>query len=115
MGEQHDRDSGDGGGKAVIVGVLLPTDDPVEQQSDLAELGQLLSTLRIEVVAKAVQKRQRLTPNCLIGEGKVEELRDLAGKEKARTIAFDRPLSGPQVRNLEQMTGCTVVDRTGVI
>ena len=51
----------------------------------------------------------------MIGEGKAEELKDLAAKAGAGTLVFDRQLSAPQVRNLEQITGCEILDRTGVI
>lgn len=101
--------------KAVIVGVLLPTDDVDEVMGQFAELGQLLKTLGIEVVDQVVQRRQRLTPNCLIGEGKVEEIAQLARSKGAGLVVFDHALSGPQTRNLEDMTGCEVLDRTGVI
>ena len=100
---------------AIVVGVQLPTDDPNEIHNDLLELEQLLTTLKIPVVSRVVQKRQKLTPSCLIGEGKVEEIAALASRELAKLLVFDRPLSGPQVRNLEQMTTCEVLDRTGVI
>jgi GTP-binding protein HflX len=62
-----------------------------------------------------MQRRQKLTPKCLIGEGKVEEIRQLATSVGATLVVFDKPLSPPQVRNLEEMTGCEVRDRTGVI
>lgn len=100
---------------AIVVSVLLPGDDGEVIESDLRELEQLLATLKIPVVSRVLQKRQKLTPNCLIGEGKVEEIAALAKRDGVKLVVFDRPLSGPQVRNLEQMTGCEVLDRTGVI
>lgn len=105
----------DDGKRAIVVSVLLPGDDPTEIDNDLRELEQLLATLKVVVVSRVVQKRHKLTPSCLIGEGKVEEIEQLAAREGAKLVVFDRPLSGPQVRNLEQMTGCEVFDRTGVI
>lgn len=100
---------------AIIVGVLLPNEDSSVLAEDLNELEQLLATLKIKVSGRVIQKRQRLTPKCLLGEGKVEEIKVLAQSVGARLVAFDRPLSAPQVRNLEEMTGCEVLDRTGII
>ena len=100
---------------AVIVGVLLPGAEGDLLNDDLDELTQLLATLRIKVVGRIVQRRQKLTPKCLLGEGKVEELKQLAENTGAALIVFDHPLSGPQVKNLEQMTGREVLDRTGII
>jgi len=95
--------------------VQLPGDDSNLVLDDLTELESLLDTLRIKVGARVIQRRQKMTPKCLIGEGKVEEIKQLAGSVGANLIVFDRPLSAPQVRNLEEMTGCEVRDRTGVI
>jgi GTP-binding protein HflX len=100
---------------AVIAGVLL-AGDPIENLNDeLDELSQLLGTLKVQVGGRVIQRRQKLTPKCLLGEGKVLELKELAESVGAKLIVFDRPLSAPQVRNLEQMTGCEILDRTGVI
>lgn len=100
--------------KAIIVGVLVTGEDD-HLTEELAELEQLLATLKVKVVGKVLQKRQKLTPKCCIGEGKVEDIRQLAAELGAKQVIFDRSLSGPQVRNLEEMTGCEVLDRTGVI
>ena len=100
--------------RAILVGVLL-AGEPDTLSEDLEELAQLLSTLKVHGVGRIVQKRQKLTPKCAIGEGKVEEIKILAEQVGADLVIFDRPLSGPQVRNLEDMTGREVLDRTGVI
>lgn len=100
---------------AILVGVLLPSDNPKTLQDDLTELEALLTTLGIITAGRITQKRQKLTPNCLLGSGKVQEIRDLAGSLGATMIVFDRPLSPPQVRNLEEMTGCEIFDRAGII
>ncbi len=100
---------------AIIVGVLLPNDDAKLLQDDLTELESLLKTLGIVVVGQIVQKRAKLTPNCLIGTGKVDEIRDIARDLGAGILVVDRELSPPQVRNLELMTKCKIMDRGGVI
>ena len=99
---------------AIIVGVLLAGEEDTTND-DLDELTQLLATLRIQVGGRVVQKRQKITPKCFVGEGKVEEIKQLAAATEAGMIIFDRQLSGPQVRNLEEMTNCAVSDRTGII
>ncbi len=100
---------------AIVVGVQLHGEDAVELEGDLNELTSLLDTLGVKVLSRVVQRRQKFTPNCLIGEGKAEEIRDLALAANAKTVVFDRQLSPPQVRNLERIMGCEVLDRTGVI
>lgn len=100
---------------AVIVGVLLSGEDPQILSDDLDELQRLLATLGIKVQGRVIQKRQKLTPKCLIGEGKIEEIKLLADSKGAAMIVFDHVLSAPQVRNLEKMTDKEIFDRTGII
>lgn len=100
---------------AIIVGVLLPNEDPKLLNDDLSELEALLTTLGILTVGQIIQKRIKLTPSCLLGTGKVEAIRDLARERGATLVVIDRALSPPQVRNLEEMTKCKVMDRSGVI
>ncbi len=101
--------------KAVVVGVLLAGESAEKVEEEMRELHSLLDTLGVHVTGRIMQKRQKLTPNCYIGSGKVQEIKDLAAATGARLVVFDRALSAPQVRNLEQMTDCVVLDRTGVI
>lgn len=101
--------------KAVVVGVLLAGESAEKVDEELAELESLLKTLGVQVSGRIMQKRQKLTPNCYIGSGKVQEIKELAAQSGSRLVVFDRALSAPQVRNLEEMTDRTVVDRTGVI
>lgn len=100
---------------AVIVGVLLPGDDSKVLADDLNELERLLATLGIKVEGRVIQRRQKLTPKCLLGEGKVEEIKLLADQKGAQMVVFDHQLSAPQVRNLELMTSKEIFDRTGII
>ncbi|MBC7531582.1 MAG: GTPase HflX [Oligoflexus sp.] len=101
--------------KAIVVSVLLAGESGDRLEEEISELESLLRTLGVQAVGRALQKRHKLTPNCYIGTGKVQEIKDLAQSLGAKLIVFDRNLSGPQVRNLEEMTGMLVLDRTGVI
>ena len=47
--------------------------------------------------------------------GKVIELARFKQIKKANLIIFDEELSGLQVKNLEEVTGCKVIDRTVLI
>lgn len=100
--------------KALIVGVLAQGEED-HLGDDLDELEQLLQTLKVKTLSRVVQRRQKLNPKCLLGEGKVEEIRQQAIDLGAGLVVFDRTVSAPQMRNLEKMTGCEILDRTGVI
>lgn len=100
---------------AILVGVLLSGEDSARLTEDLDELEALLKTLQVQVKGRIIQRRQKLTPKCLLGTGKVEEIKQLADEYDATMVVFDRPLSPPQVTNLEEMTKKKIFDRTGVI
>ncbi len=114
MSDEHKTDN-QGPETAIIVGVLLSGDDPHDLADDLDELESLLKTLGISTIERVVQKRQKLSARSLIGEGKVAEIAEIAKKAECKLVVFDRALSSPQVRNLEPMTNCEILDRTGVI
>lgn len=100
---------------AILVGVQLAGDDGQRLADELNELESLLRTLNIPVKGRIIQRRQKLTASCLIGSGKVDEIKNFADQSGASMVVFDRPLSAPQVRNLEQMTKRQIYDRTGII
>jgi GTP-binding protein HflX len=101
--------------RVVIVGVY--TDDMTPQlfQDTIAELARLVDTAGGEVLQTLQQKRSRIHPQTVVGEGKVQEIALSAQTLGANLIVFDRDLSPAQVRNLEAQIGIRVVDRTEVI
>ncbi|MCX7596559.1 MAG: GTPase HflX, partial [Fischerella sp.] len=101
--------------RVVIVGVM--TDDMSSQQfqDTVAELVRLVDTAGGEVLQTLWQKRSRIHPQTVVGEGKVQEIALTAQTLGANLIVFDRDLSPSQVRNLETQIGIRVVDRTEVI
>ncbi|MBD2139313.1 GTPase HflX [Anabaena sp. FACHB-1237] len=101
--------------RVVIVG--LHTDDMNDQeyQDTIAELARLVDTAGGVVLQTLQQKRSRIHPQTVIGEGKVQEVALTAQTLGANLVVFDRDLSPAQVRNLEAQIGIRVVDRTEVI
>jgi GTP-binding protein HflX len=82
---------------------------------DLAELGELLRTAGVAVVGEMVQRREQPHPNTYLGPGKVEEVKAAARACDANLVACDDELTARQERNLEELLGLPVVDRTTVI
>jgi GTP-binding protein HflX len=82
---------------------------------DLGELGELLRTAGVAVVGELVQRREQPHPNTYLGPGKVAEVKAVAHACDANLIACDDELTARQERNLEQLLGLPVVDRTTVI
>ncbi len=81
----------------------------------LEELALLADSAGAEVVATVVQERQNIDAAFFIGSGKAQELADLVEKEKINLVIFDDDLSAVQVRNLERIIKCKIVDRSGII
>ncbi len=101
--------------RVLIVGIMTGELSPQEFQDTLAEIAQLVDTAGGDVVQMLQQKRSRVHPQTVVGEGKVQEIALSAQTLGANLVVFDRDLSPAQVRNLEAQIGVRVVDRTEVI
>ncbi|MBU7582249.1 MAG: GTPase HflX [Nostoc sp. TH1S01] len=101
--------------RVLIVGVMTDELTPQQFHDTLAELGRLVDTAGGDVLQTVQQKRSRIHPQTVIGEGKVQEVALTAQTLGCNLVVFDRDLSPAQVRNLEAQIGIRVVDRTEVI
>lgn len=99
--------------KFVLVGVQVADGDDTEDS--LAELAELLKTAGAEAVATVIQNREAVHSGTYIGKGKVEEVREIVESTGATGIVCDDELSPAQYKNLEDILGCKVMDRTMVI
>ncbi|WP_353933089.1 GTPase HflX [Okeanomitos corallinicola TIOX110] len=101
--------------RVVIVGVQTNDMTPLQFHDTIAELARLVDTAGGDVLQTLQQKRSRIHPQTVIGEGKVQEVALTAQTLGANLVVFDRDLSPAQARNLEMKIGVRVVDRTEVI
>ena len=101
--------------RAFLVGVQLKAGDSFDIQDSLDELAELAKTAGLEVAERGVQKIARVTPATYIGPGKAKEFADMCKILGVDTVIFDDELSPGQGRNLEEIFGCQVMDRTGLI
>ena len=103
--------------QAVLVGLNCPGLSPAENASEdsLEELAALLDTAGGTCLGTVLQNKNSPDPRTFIGEGKVEEVRELAGSLGADLVIFDNPLSPSQQRVLTEELGVTVMDRAGLI
>jgi GTP-binding protein HflX len=81
----------------------------------LAELGRLTETAGGEVVGVLRQRLDHPHPRYYLGEGKAEELRDQVAATEAGLVIFDEELSPAQGKNLEELVGVRVLDRSELI
>ena len=87
----------------------------IDEEEYLDELEELASACDVEVVGKFFQKRSKPDPVFLIGSGKIQELALTRQVRKANLLIFDEELSGLQLKMIEEVTGCKVIDRTTLI
>ena len=98
--------------RAILAGVDCGEYDA---ESSMNELEELAKTAGAETVAKVLQKRPSPEPATVLGEGKIEELKDLARQTEADLAVFDCELTASQIRNIEEILDIRVIDRTMLI
>jgi len=101
--------------KVVLVGVILPKQDKKIVFDHLEELKLLCRTAGGEVVKVFIQDLKNPNPAYLIGKGKAEEIAQFVQENNISAIIFDEELTPTQIRNLENLTNCKVLDRAAII
>ena len=101
--------------KVIAVGVVLADQTRRVAEEHLDELEKLIESAGGVVVAKILAKRNAPDAATWIGSGKAEEIKRLAGKERASLVVFDDDLSPAQARNLEGIIETKVIDRSALI
>ena len=100
------------GERAILVRIGLG------QATDSDELGEFDALARSAgAIPVATITGTRRTPEAryFVGSGKADEIRDRVQAESAELVLVDHELSPSQERNLEQLIGRRVLDRTGLI
>ncbi|MBT6809135.1 MAG: GTPase HflX [Flavobacteriales bacterium] len=103
------------GEKAVLIGLITPdvTLELVEEY--LLELDFLARTAGAETVKQFTQKLPHPDNKTFLGKGKTEEVRLFAEENEIDIIIFDDELSPSQLRNVEAIYGCKILDRNNLI
>ncbi len=98
--------------KAILAGIDTGEYD---LEHSLEELAELTKTAGAEVVGIFTQNRSSAENATFIGGGKLREIAEYAQHYDADLLIFDGELSGTQLRNIRDITGLDVVDRTTLI
>lgn len=101
--------------KSIVVGIKLPNLSRQQVKDYLDELVLLADTAGSDVVHRIIQERDRIEASTFIGAGKAEEIAELVKEENINLVIFDDDLTRTQVRNLEKIINCKIVDRSGLI
>ena len=95
--------------------VAVATGDEEAAWDSLDELAELLDTAGGITIFQVVQNLVRPDKATYIGKGKAEELRESIEIHEADGIICDDELTASQMRNLSEITGAKVIDRTTLI
>lgn len=102
--------------RAYLVAVETDNDDALwDVEDSLAELTALAQTAGAEVVGSLSQRMSTPTPNLYLGKGRASELATICRDRDIELIIADDEITPNQQRNLEELTGARVIDRTALI
>lgn len=86
-----------------------------DAETSINELAELAETANAEVVGTVIQKKNSYDPATCMGAGRLQELKEQLEPLEAELVIFDHELTGIQVRNIEEILGVRVIDRTTLI
>ena len=106
--------------RAIDQGGLVETAEKVmlistDSEESLDELASLAETAGAMVITRVIQNRQKPDSATYIGSGKAEELALVCQAMEIDLAILDDELTGAQQKNLEDILGVRVIDRTALI
>jgi GTP-binding protein HflX len=101
--------------KAILIGVITPEQNKNQAEEYLDELAFLAKTAGAIPVKKITQKLAVPNNKTFIGKGKIEEVKEIAKEMEVELIIFDDDLSPVQLRNIEKVLECKILDRSNLI
>ncbi len=105
--------------KALLVGLNITTivkrSDDIDINESMEELKELAKAAGAEVVGSIIQNKQAKDATFYVGKGKVEEIKAYCESLDATMVIFNDELSGAHIRNIEEVVGIKVIDRTTLI
>ncbi len=101
--------------KAILIGVITPEQNKNQAEEYLEELAFLAKTAGAIPVKKITQKLAVPNNTTFIGKGKIEEVKEIAKEMEVELIIFDDDLSPVQLRNIEKVLECKILDRSNLI
>lgn len=101
--------------KAVLIGVITQLQNEDKALEYLDELEFLTITAGGVPVKRFLQKLDRPNPKTFLGTGKLDEVKEYIDAHNIGTAIFDDELSPAQLRNIERILDCKILDRTNLI
>jgi GTPase len=100
---------------AVLIGVVFNKDEENKAKEYLDELEFLAHTAGAVTKKRFLQRIAIPDSRTYIGKGKLDEIAAYIHEKQITLAIFDDELNGSQIRNIEQVLKCKVLDRTNLI
>ena len=101
--------------KVILIGVISQLQNEEKATEYLDELEFLTLTAGGLVTKRFTQKLAQPHPKTFIGTGKLETVKEYINAHDIGTAIFDDELSPAQLRNIEKVLDCKILDRTNLI
>jgi len=101
--------------QVVLIGLIRDRQDEKRIDEYLEELAFLVETAGGTTVKKFTQKLEKADPRTFVGTGKLFEVAEFVVASEIDLVVFDDELSGSQLRNIEKVLKCRVLDRNNLI
>jgi len=100
---------------AVLVGVITRQETEEKVEEYLNELAFLADTAGAIPVKRFIQRLEMHNPKTFVGSGKLHDIKDFVKENKIDIAIFDDELNPSQIRNLEKILSCRILDRNNLI
>lgn len=101
--------------KAVLVGIITPSQTETKANEYLDELEFLADTAGAQTMKKFLQRMDSPNSTSFVGKGKLEEIRQYVEDNEIGLVIFDDDLTPKQVANIEKELKVKILDRTSLI
>lgn len=101
--------------KAVLIGIVTQNQDEKQVSEYLDELAFLADTAGAVTIKRFTQKLEHAHPKTFVGTGKLKEIVEYVKENNVEMVIFDDELTPSQIRNIEKILECKILDRTNLI
>ncbi len=101
--------------RVVLIGIITQHQDEKQSEEYLDELEFLTLTAGGKTSKRFVQKLDKPNPKTFLGSGKLDDVKAYIDSHDIGTAIFDDELSPAQLRNIERILDCKILDRTNLI
>ncbi len=101
--------------KALLIGIITQDQSEITAKESIEELEFLALTAGAKTKKKVLQKMLKQNSKTFIGKGKINEVRKMLQEFSIDIVIFDDELSPSQMKNIERILECKIIDRTNLI